>query len=145
MKREEAIELLEDLDGAIEDNHGRDYDEAFRMAIEALSESEPNINETNASIIADALRYYAHNEELQFIERVKAVVLMAEFLHWGSQTKCKDEEKMNELIRRKDVIDVVCKDWCSNKKGDDVCGRCEDVQLILAIPPAEPYKEDGEA
>lgn len=34
--REEAIELLEDLYGAIEDNHGRDYDEAFRMAIEAL-------------------------------------------------------------------------------------------------------------
>lgn len=36
MTREEAIELLEDLDGAIEDNQGRDYDEAFRMAIEAL-------------------------------------------------------------------------------------------------------------
>ena len=37
MTREEAIELLEDLDGAIEDNQGRDYDEAFRMAIEALA------------------------------------------------------------------------------------------------------------
>lgn len=37
MTREEAIELLEDLDGAIEDNHGRDYDEAFRMAIKSLS------------------------------------------------------------------------------------------------------------
>lgn len=37
MKKEEAIELLEDLYGAIEDNQGRDYDEAFRMAIEALS------------------------------------------------------------------------------------------------------------
>ena len=37
MTREEAIELLEDLDGAIEDNQGRDYDEAFHMAIEALS------------------------------------------------------------------------------------------------------------
>lgn len=41
MTREEAIELLEDLDGAIEDNQGRDYDEAFRMAIEALK-AEPN-------------------------------------------------------------------------------------------------------
>lgn len=37
MTREEAIELLEDLDGAIEDNHGRDYDKAFHMAINALS------------------------------------------------------------------------------------------------------------
>jgi rubrerythrin len=36
MKREEAIELLEDLYGVIEDNQGRDYDEAFRMAIESL-------------------------------------------------------------------------------------------------------------
>ena len=40
MTKEEAIELLEDLDGAIEDNHGRDYDEAFRMAIKALK-NEP--------------------------------------------------------------------------------------------------------
>lgn len=40
MTRDEAIELLEDIDGAIEDNHGRDYDEAFRMAIETLK-NEP--------------------------------------------------------------------------------------------------------
>lgn len=40
MTKDEAIELLEDLDGAIEDNHGRDYDEAFRMAIKSLS-AEP--------------------------------------------------------------------------------------------------------
>lgn len=36
MTREEAIEILEDLDGYFSDNQGRDYDEAFRMAIEAL-------------------------------------------------------------------------------------------------------------
>lgn len=41
MTNEEAIELLEDLDGAIEDNHGRDYDKAFRMAIDALSVHKP--------------------------------------------------------------------------------------------------------
>lgn len=40
MTKKEAIELLEDLYGAIEDNHGRDYDEAFRMAIEALQFAE---------------------------------------------------------------------------------------------------------
>ena len=38
MTREEAIELLDDLDGAIEDNQGRDYDEALRMAIESLQD-----------------------------------------------------------------------------------------------------------
>lgn len=36
MKKEEAIEILEDLYGYFSDNQGRDYDEAFRMAIEAL-------------------------------------------------------------------------------------------------------------
>ena len=38
MTREEAIEILEDLDGYFSDNQGRDYDKAFRMAIETLSE-----------------------------------------------------------------------------------------------------------
>lgn len=42
MTKKEAIELLEDLYGAIEDNHGRDYDEAFRMAIEALQTDRPH-------------------------------------------------------------------------------------------------------
>lgn len=45
MTIEEAIELLEDLDGAIEDNHGRDYDEAFRMAIESLQSDAVPIQE----------------------------------------------------------------------------------------------------
>ena len=38
MTREEAIELLKDVIGFVEDNHGRDYDEAFRMAIKALQD-----------------------------------------------------------------------------------------------------------
>lgn len=36
MTREEAIELLKDVIGFVEDNQGRDYDTAFRMAIKAL-------------------------------------------------------------------------------------------------------------
>lgn len=56
MTREEAIELLEDLDGTIEDNHGRDYDEAFRMAIESLSaewvaEKEREFEELNRPFV----------------------------------------------------------------------------------------------
>ncbi len=39
MTKEEAIELLEDVIGFVEDNQGRDYDAAFRMAIEALKEN----------------------------------------------------------------------------------------------------------
>lgn len=40
MSREEAIDLLDNLIGMIEDNHESDYDTAFKMAIQAL-EQEP--------------------------------------------------------------------------------------------------------
>ena len=36
MTAQEAIKLLDTLDGMIEDNHNSDYDSAFKMAIEAL-------------------------------------------------------------------------------------------------------------
>ena len=36
MDKEQAIDLLDNLIGMIEDNQGNDYDTAFRMAIDAL-------------------------------------------------------------------------------------------------------------
>ena len=36
MTREEAIDLLDNLIGMIEDNHGSDYDTALKMAIKSL-------------------------------------------------------------------------------------------------------------
>lgn len=43
MTREEAIYLLDNLIGFVEDNHGSDYDEALKLAIKALKQ-EPFIN-----------------------------------------------------------------------------------------------------
>lgn len=40
MTNKEAIELLDNLVGMVEDTHGNDYDEAFHMAIEALREKK---------------------------------------------------------------------------------------------------------
>ena len=40
MTREEAIDLLDNLIGFVEDNHGSDYDKALKIAIKAL-EQEP--------------------------------------------------------------------------------------------------------
>lgn len=40
MTREEAIELLDNLIGMIEDNQNNDYDEALKMGIKAL-ENQP--------------------------------------------------------------------------------------------------------
>jgi len=41
MEIKEAIELLDNLLGMIEDNHGNDYDEALHMAISALEKQAP--------------------------------------------------------------------------------------------------------
>ncbi len=38
MKKEDAIDLLDNLIGFVEDNHGSDYDEALKIAIKALEE-----------------------------------------------------------------------------------------------------------
>lgn len=38
---QEAIGLLDNLDGMIEDNHNSDYDSAFKMAIKALEKQIP--------------------------------------------------------------------------------------------------------
>ena len=38
LSREEAIDLLDNLNGMIEDNHNSDYDTAFKMAIKALEQ-----------------------------------------------------------------------------------------------------------
>ena len=40
MKKEEAIELLDNLIGMIEDNQDNDYDEALKMGIKAI-ENQP--------------------------------------------------------------------------------------------------------
>ena len=38
MTKKEAIDLLDNLIGFIEDNHGSDYDEALKIAIKALEQ-----------------------------------------------------------------------------------------------------------
>lgn len=40
MTKQEAIDLLDNLIGMIEDNHGSDYDSVIRMAIDALTEPD---------------------------------------------------------------------------------------------------------
>ena len=39
MTVEEAIDLLDNLIGMVDDNHGNDYDEALKMGITALKEN----------------------------------------------------------------------------------------------------------
>ena len=49
MSREEAIDLLDNLIGMVEDNHNSSYDTALHMAIKAL-EQEPILDKIKAEI-----------------------------------------------------------------------------------------------
>ena len=49
MTREDAIDLLDNLIGMIEDNHNSDYDKALKMAIKSL-EQEPILDKIRAEI-----------------------------------------------------------------------------------------------
>lgn len=118
---EEAIELLEDLDGAVEDNHGRDYDEAFRMAIEAL-QSEPN--KAVPPSLADVYKW----------ERDIALSQLEEY---GIGFAEKKRDDLLEVVRCRD-----CKWWKDNIGYYSVsfCPWDEDI----GVPDADDYCSYGE-
>lgn len=49
MTRKEAIDLLDNLIGMVEDNHNSNYDTALQMAIKALDQTD-KIEESNSSM-----------------------------------------------------------------------------------------------
>ncbi len=81
MTREEAIDLLDNLIGMVEDNHNSDYDTALQMAIKALLQ-EPIFDKIIAEIIAEIDReekwlmqagYNAYNVDIAF-SAIKSVL-----------------------------------------------------------------------
>ena len=60
MTREEAIDLLDNLIGMIEDNHNSDYDKALKMAIKSL-EQEPILDKIRAEIDKQYDRVHPYN------------------------------------------------------------------------------------
>ncbi len=55
MTREEAIDLLDNLIGMVEDNHKSDYDMALQMAIQAL-EQEPCTDSVSVEAVIEWLK-----------------------------------------------------------------------------------------
>lgn len=91
MTKEEAIELLEDLDGAIEDNQGRDYDEAFRMAIEALKreiERHEMVIRAMEQMLIDVLRMVPNKD-------IQAILLEAYTQEYGAIS-----DENGEIVRQ---------------------------------------------
>ena len=62
MTREEAIDLLDNLIGMIEDNHNSDYDKALKMAIKSL-EQEPCEDAISRQAVLDGIDTYINKTQ----------------------------------------------------------------------------------
>ena len=78
MTREEAIDLLDNLNGMIEDSRNSDYDTAFKMAIKALEQEPCEITLEDVkeyckprclTIITDELLYELTHTKIKALEQ----------------------------------------------------------------------------
>lgn len=81
MTTQEAIELLDNLIGMIEDSQNNDYDKAFRMAIEALKKQDAmqrvveRLEEAREGFSGGTMQwYYYYNGITDAIEIIKEEV-----------------------------------------------------------------------
>lgn len=89
MTKQEAIDLLDNLIGMIEDNHGSDYDSAIRMAIDALEPQwipcSERMPEEHDSIFS---KFYGTEKwrDAMFRKTSKTVIITVEYLDGTRQT-----------------------------------------------------------
>lgn len=87
MTRTEAIDLLDNLIGMIEDNHESDYDTALDMAIKALEYDDAKYHEEHGEVVVD-----------------KAV--------WEDAKRALEQEPSGDLISRQAVLDMWRQEIC---------------------------------
>lgn len=121
MTNQEAIDLLDNLIGMIEDNHGSDYDSAIRMAIDALkpqwipvSERMPEEHDSIFSKLYGTEKW----RNAMFRRSSKTVIITVEFKDGTRQTA---------------PCHTIDGEWNQSMKG---MGR-----VIAWMPLPEPYKE----
>ena len=124
MTNQEAIDLLDNLIGMIEDNHGSDYDSAIRMAIDALepqwilcSERMPKEHDSIFS------KFYGTEKwrNAMFRKTSKTVIITVEHLDGTRQTA---------------PCHTIDGEWNQSIKG---------MGKVLAwMPLPEPYKEGND-
>lgn len=71
MTREEAADLLDNLIGMVEDNQENDYDEALKMAIEALNVTDTNVGDTISRQAAIDALYHVDEYNGRSVEAIK--------------------------------------------------------------------------
>jgi len=161
MTREEAIDLLDNLIGMVEDNHCSDYDTALRMGIKALQEScedaisrEDVINlkwqgeaseeflEGYASAIEDARVLPSVNPQEpktgHWIEHPEIETSTPEYLMFYECSECGDKQCFCKS-------DIHKKHFCNNcgaRMVEPTCDTCE--YTTAAFNPCNACKDKSE-
>ena len=96
MTREDAIDLLDNLIGMIEDNHNSDYDKALKMAIKSL-EQEPKTGHCKDC------KYFEYNRMAK-VDGIPLIIAHEICNKWGDGCQSKEdgycflfEPKMQEV------------------------------------------------
>ena len=159
MDKEQAIDLLDNLIGMIEDNQDNDYDTAFRMAIEALK-AQLFLEGTTSDLIS-------RTETVEHLRRVlEATVPNTDYdegyidgIEFGISTvstmptiqlqstagQLNDDAQSTNLIDRQAAIDALDKIIGRDTSGNNavVNAMIAWSEYIRALPPAQPEPKEG--
>lgn len=125
MTREEAIELLDDVIGFVEDNQGRDYDTAFRMAIEALKGADGDLIRRKDAIRWVKTECNPYGKPTLDFESGKKVIEHLEQMPSADRPtgECKDCTHWDKLN-----YEAPRQGWCNQFEewtdADEYCSRC---------------------
>lgn len=125
MTKAEAIELLEDVIGAVEDNQGRDYDTAFRMAIKALTQDSALSNRF-CRTVKDLIN------KQDAIKTMCNAVCEYDVLHYPDCDQIKYCDEIQALISlpSADAVEVIrcgCCEWWKCNPNTTEYGTCKKV------------------
>ena len=132
MTREEAIDLLDNLIGMIEDNHESDYDTALKMAIKAL-EQEPCEDAVSRQAVLD----YIHRILNQGTGKKKSFEFIQKYVEKQPPVK---PQPCEDAISRSAAIKAIDERAKRIKNEDTLNGLAGAVGVLFDLPPVKPQE-----
>lgn len=147
MDKQTAIDLLDNLLGMVEDNHGSDYDKAIHMGIDALK-MQLSVESTTFPVDGEPLDCISRQQAMLCIERnayrrddinetEKVILWVLDIIKWLPSVQPDLQPTCNKLatdcIDRQAAIDAVC-EYCEYFYNENV------IQSIKEIPSVQPQR-----
>jgi hypothetical protein len=123
MTRESAIDLLDNLIGFVEDNHGSDYDEALKLAIKALEQTR---------WIPIKTRPMTEEEKEEYEYEYPYI--------YDCPLPDDGQDVFITTCRGNVTVDTFCRDY----EGCYFETYCDDGDVVAWMPLLEPYKAESE-